>query len=122
MNTKISTLIVDDEEIWRFLVSRALLLHDEIELIGNANSYQEALQQIDELKPKVLFLDVQIWDNQTCFELQKQINYKPIIVVVSGEADCEDRALKAGATAFMKKPFSKDDVAGVIRKVCARLG
>ncbi len=122
MNTKISTLIVDDEEIWRFLVSRALLLHDEIELIGNANSYQEALQQIDELKPKVLFLDVQTWDNQTCFELQKQINYKPIIVVVSGEADCEDRALKAGATAFMKKPFSKDDVAGVIRKVCARLG
>jgi DNA-binding NarL/FixJ family response regulator len=122
MNAKISTLIVDDEEIWRFLVSRALLLHDEIELIGNANSYQEALHQIDELKPKVLFLDVQIWDNQTCFELQKQISYKPIIVVVSGEADCEDRALKAGATAFMKKPFSKDDVAGVIRKVCARLG
>ena len=59
---KTRVLIVDDEPIGRRGIRRYLAEHDGIEVIGEAANGISAVEQINELHPDIVFLDVQMPD------------------------------------------------------------
>ena len=59
---KTRVLIVDDEPIARRGIRRYLAEHDGIEVVGEAANGISAVEQINELHPDIVFLDVQMPD------------------------------------------------------------
>src|SRR6267154_1684326 len=57
---KIRAVIVEDEELARQVLREMLQSHTEIEIIGECANGFEAVKMIPELKPDLLFLDVQM--------------------------------------------------------------
>ena len=56
----IRTLIVDDEPLARRGMQLHLQRHADVEIVGEASNGRQALQAIAELRPQLMFLDVQM--------------------------------------------------------------
>jgi len=101
-------LIVDDEDVIRFLISETLGLNN-YELF-QASDGIEALSVIAEVQPDLLILD-SIMPEMPGIEVVKTLSSrdnKPIIILLTANTDENDRitALNCGVDYFMKKPFS----------------
>jgi two-component system, LytTR family, response regulator len=105
-SSSIRTLIVDDEPLARSNV-RALLRHDpEIELIGEAGSGIEAIEEIRHQKPDLVFLDVQMPECDGFDVLEFLGNDLPSAVIFVTAYDQHAlRAFEAGALDYLLKPF-----------------
>jgi two-component system, LytTR family, response regulator len=106
---KIRTLIVDDESLARDRLRRLLSEEPEIELIGEAGDGQSALDAITELKPDLVFLDVQI-PELNGFEVLEHIpkELHPNIVFVTAHDKFALRAFDVHAVDYLLKPFDKE--------------
>ena len=60
MNKPWKTLIIDDEVLARKRLVRLLKTYEEIEIIGEAVNGQDGLEKIEELKPELIFLDIEM--------------------------------------------------------------
>jgi two-component system LytT family response regulator len=103
---KIRTIIVDDEPLARSNISILLRLDPEIEIAGQCGSGAEALTQIRQTKPDLLFLDVQMpeCDGFDVLELLGS-NLPPAVVFVTAYDHYALRAFEAGALDYLLKPF-----------------
>jgi two-component system, chemotaxis family, protein-glutamate methylesterase/glutaminase len=104
----IIVLVVDDSAYVRKVVTQMLLRSPFIEVVGTAFDGEDALEQVEQLNPDVITLDL-IMPNMDGVEfLQRQMAVRPLPVVVvsiaseSGEKALE--ALDAGAIEFVQKP------------------
>jgi two-component system LytT family response regulator len=105
-NTKIRTLIVDDEPLARSNLS-VLLRHDpQIEIVSECGSGAEALAEIRSARPELVFLDVQMpeCDGFDVLELLGK-DLPPAIVFVTAYDQYALRAFEAGALDYLLKPF-----------------
>ena len=59
-NSKIRVVIVDDEDLARQMLREYLASHTEIEIIAECANGFEAVKAVTELKPDLLFLDIQM--------------------------------------------------------------
>ena len=66
-------LIIDDERLARVELRRLLTPHKEISIVGEAVNVDDALQKIEELKPDLIFLDIQM-PGKTGFELLEELD------------------------------------------------
>ncbi|HVH86712.1 MAG TPA: response regulator, partial [Terriglobales bacterium] len=57
---KIRAVIVDDEDLARQVVRELLAEHAEIEIVAECANGFEAVKAVTELKPGLLFLDIQM--------------------------------------------------------------
>ena len=80
---KIRTLIVEDEEPAREIVKTYLKKYSEIELLGECADGFTAVKTINELKPDLLFLDIQL-PKLTGFEILELIEHIPVIIFTTG--------------------------------------
>ena len=106
---KITTLIIDDEPLARQRISNLLQDVDDLELIGECATGKKAIQSINELKPNLIFLDIQLKD-MTGFNVLEQINsaVKPIVVFVTAYDEYALKAFDFFAFDYLQKPF-KDE-------------
>ena len=87
MNQPFKALVIDDEPAARRLMKNLLLEHANlVEVIGEAGNGREAIEKIDELKPDVIFLDIQMPD-LTGFEVIDQLQHKPNIIFKTDQVD-----------------------------------
>ncbi len=117
----ISVLIADDTLIAREGLKSILEGVRGIEVIAQASSAQEAVQQAIEHRPNVVLMDL-IWhgDDTAGVEATRQIvrsvpECKVLVVTVYPQLI--SKAREAGATAAIEKGFSKDDLVNLIRHV-----
>jgi YesN/AraC family two-component response regulator len=110
-------LIADDVEDIRDLLS--MFLEDEVDIVGEAEEGNEALELIDSLKPDMIFLDINM-PGVTGLEILDRIKDKPEIfsVIVSGDGDFETIkiALEKGAKGFISKPIDENKVIDIVEK------
>jgi two-component system LytT family response regulator len=106
MQRKIRTLVVDDEPLARSNLTVLLRLDPEIEIVGEYGSGAEALTQIRNVKPDLLFLDVQMpeCDGFDVLELLGA-DLPPAVVFVTAYDQYALRAFEAGALDYLLKPF-----------------
>ncbi len=102
------TLIVDDEPIARRVLREELEAFPEVVIVGEADNGKQALQQIAELQPDLVFLDLQM-PVMGGFEVIRKLGggRLPVIVIVTAFDQHAIQAFEAGAIDYLLKPVSE---------------
>jgi two-component system LytT family response regulator len=114
----LKTLIVDDESLAR----RGLLLRlkniSDIDVVGEARNGREALDMIKELKPDLVFLDIQM-PGVSGFEVVQQLDADtmPIILFLTAYDEYAVQAFEVNALDYVLKPIDEDRLHQVLEKV-----
>src|SRR5882762_5520491 len=105
---KIRTLIIDDELLARERVRQLLLNEPEIDLIGECSNGREAVVAIQEKRPDLVFLDVQMPELDG-FGVLQEIGQSPLpaIVFVTAHDKFAVRAFEFHAVDYLLKPFDR---------------
>lgn len=106
---KIRVLVVDDSAFMRTIIKNLLNKDPDIEVVGVAVDGYDALEKVKELQPDVVTLDVQMPRMDGLTFLKKQMEIKPIRVVMVSSMTREGAAitidaLSSGAIDFVEKP------------------
>ncbi len=116
-------LIVDDHALFRRGLQMVLKQEPDIDVVGEAGDGHEAVDKAQELMPDVILMDVRM-PRRSGIEATQQIkdllpHVKILMLTISDEeADLYD-AIKAGASGYLLKEISIDEVADAIRSVWA---
>src|ERR1700687_5966295 len=104
------TVVVDDEESARTRLRRLLIEHPDILVVGEARDGLEAVERIEELKPDLLFLDIEL-PGLTGFEVLQAIPETvtlPLVIFVTGYDQHALAAFEANALAYLLKPVEPE--------------
>jgi DNA-binding NarL/FixJ family response regulator len=118
--TKARILLVEDHEVVREGLARLINHETDMEVCGVASSAGEALEKIGKLKPDLLITDISM-EGMNGIEFLKQIKVKhpkvaAIVLSMHDEETYAERALRAGALAFVMKTESSAELMSAIRK------
>jgi two-component system, LytTR family, response regulator len=105
--TKYSVIIIDDEEPARLLIKNYLSKHAEFELVAECENGFEGLKAIQELKPDLLFLDVQM-PKISGFELLELLDEYPAIIFSTAYDEYAIKAFDLNAVDYLLKPYGQD--------------
>ena len=117
-------LIVDDQELVRYGFRVILDLTDGIEVVGEAVNGEQAINRAHELRPDVICMDVQmpIMDGLAATRLLVEDPTVDSAVLILTTFDREDylyEALQAGASGFLLKNSSPENLVEAVRVVAA---
>lgn len=103
---KVRVLIVDDEPPARRNIAMLLRDDTDVEIIGECSSGKDAIAATRNLRPDLLFLDVQMPENDG-FDVLEMLGRElpPAIVFVTAYDQYALRAFEAGALDYLLKPF-----------------
>ena len=121
MQEKLNVLIVEDEELARDLLKSYLKDHPDINLLGECENGFEGVQEINEKKPDLVFLDIQM-PKITGFEMLQLLDHKPEIIFTTAYDQFALKAFDYNAVDYLLKPFSKERLLDAIEKVSERIG
>jgi DNA-binding LytR/AlgR family response regulator len=110
--------VIDDEESARTRLTRLLSAHPEIVLAGEARDGLEAVRQIEELQPDLLFLDIEL-PGLTGFEVLQALPASvtlPLVIFVTGYDQHALAAFDANALAYLLKPVEPDRLAQAVER------
>lgn len=107
--SNIRVLLVDDHPLVRQCLMTILKQHSNIEVIGEASDGDEAIMRVEELKPAVVVMDInmQKMDGVTAARLIKQ--QYPQVAIVGLSADPKDYNVYAMQKAGVFEVFTKDN-------------
>ena len=120
MSEKLQTLIIEDEELARNLLRSYLKDCPDIELIGECENGFDGVKAINEKKPDLVFLDIQM-PKITGFEMIELLDFKPQIIFTTAYDQYALKAFEMNAVDYLLKPFSKDRMLAAIEKVKHRI-
>ncbi len=120
MSEKLQTLIIEDEELARNLLRSYLKDHPDIEVIGECENGFDGIKAINEKKPDLVFLDIQM-PKITGFEMIELLDFKPQIIFTTAYDQYALKAFEMNAVDYLLKPFSKDRMLAAIDKVKHRI-
>ncbi len=110
------TLIVDDERLARQELKNLLSQVDDIEIIGEATEADEALELIEEKKPELVFLDIQM-PGKDGFQLLEELTFSPKVVFVTAYDEYAIKAFEVNALDYLVKPVNTDRLKEAVQKV-----
>lgn len=106
---KITTLIIDDEKEAREGVRMLVERSEDNDILGLCKNGLEAIQQIDKLKPDLIFLDIQMPEING-FDVLNSISpeHLPLVVFVTAYDQYALKAFELHAVDYLLKPFSDE--------------
>jgi DNA-binding LytR/AlgR family response regulator len=116
--SKIRVLIADDELPARNKMKRLLKKIEEVDLVHAAENGFEALEHIHELKPDLVFLDIEM-PGMNGLEVAENIELEvmPSVVFATAYSEHAIKAFELNALDYLLKPFNEDRLRAVIQKV-----
>lgn len=110
----IRAIIVDDEPKARDGLDLLLAQQKEIEIIAKCENGISAIRNIDQLKPDLVFLDIQM-PKVNGFEVLNSINYQiPYVVFVTAYDEYAVKAFEINAQDYLLKPFTDERFQSVL--------
>ena len=120
--TALRTLIVDDEPIARQVLRDELHSASDVEVVGEAGNGNEALVQIERLKPDLVLLDLQM-PGLGGFDVIQRLpeGALPIVIIVTAYDQHAIRAFDEGALDYLLKPVSQERLDKALDRARERL-
>jgi len=123
MTQKATVLLVDDHALLRTGVANIINQEPDLEVVAEAGDGIEAIDAYQRHHPDVILLDLRM-PRMEGVEVVRQIRERDprarVIILTTYDTDDEiERALKAGAKAYVLKDISADDLVSCIRDVLA---
>ncbi|WP_375738279.1 UvrY/SirA/GacA family response regulator transcription factor [Pseudomonas boanensis] len=119
----IRVLVVDDHDLVRTGITRMLADVDGLQVVGQAESGEEAIKKARELKPDVVLMDVKMPGigglEATRKLLRSHTDLKVVAVTACEEDPFPTRLLQAGAAGYLTKGAGLDEMIQAIRQVFA---
>lgn len=121
MTGTIRVLLADDENLIRVALGQMLDLEDDIEVVAQASTGDEALAQAAHVRPDVAVLDLQMPGPDGISVAERLASSLPdcrcVIVTSHGRPGYLKRALAVGVRGFLPKTTSAETLASVVRSV-----
>lgn len=118
---KIRALIVDDEDLARHVIRELLQAHPEMEIAAECANGFEAAKTFAELKPDLIFLDVQM-PKLTGFDVLELIGPDVSVIFTTAYDQYAMRAFEVHAVDYLLKPIGKERFEAALERAKSRLG
>ena len=117
----LKAIIIDDEDLARDIVREYLEEHRDIEIIADCANGFEAVKSITELKPDLIFLDIQM-PKINGFEVLELLSNPPAVIFITAYDQYALKAFEVHAVDYLLKPFSKERFDEAIKRVRSNIG
>jgi DNA-binding NarL/FixJ family response regulator len=115
-------MVVDDHPIWREAVARDLAAAG-FDVVGTASDGVEALRRLAAVRPDVVVLDLQMPTIGGVEATRRIVAEAPqvrvLVLSASGEQDDVLEAVKAGATGYLIKSASREELQDAVARTAA---
>ena len=98
------TIIIDDEQLARHRLIRLLEPYDQIDIIGQAVNGQDGLEKINELRPDLIFLDIEM-PVLNGFEMLSQLKHPVKVVFTTAYDQYAIKAFEEESIDYLLKPL-----------------
>ncbi len=113
--------IVDDEELARQLLREYLWESGGVDVVAECGDGFDAVKAINELKPDLVFLDVQM-PKLDGFEVLELVDAVPLVIFVTAYDQYAMKAFEANAVDYLLKPFRLERFKKALERARARVG
>ncbi|MPM35393.1 Transcriptional regulatory protein BtsR [bioreactor metagenome] len=103
---KLSALIIDDEKPARDIIASYAAQRNDIDIAGECQNGFEAIKMINEVRPDLIFLDIQM-PKVDGFELLEVLDYRPAVIFCTAYDHYAVQAFEKSAVDYLMKPFSE---------------
>jgi DNA-binding NarL/FixJ family response regulator len=114
-------ILVDDHELVRIGLKSLLERHPQFDVVGEAGSAREALEQVEALKPDVVVMDIRLPGTSGIDVCEQIVNQFPETKVLMLTSYAEDEmlfsAIRAGASGYVLKQIGSEDLIKAIESV-----
>lgn len=119
----IRCVLVDDEQQNITLLQKLIVAFcPQLDIVGTSTAMTEATKLIREVKPQLVFLDVEMPGGTTfdLLELLKPIDFE--MIFVTGHTDYAIKAFRYSALDYLMKPVMVDDLVNAVQKAIEKIG
>ena len=109
-------VIVDDESAGRKLIKEYLSDFPSLILVGEANNGVDAIKLINDFKPDLIFLDIQM-PGMTGFDLLPHLEEIPQIIFSTAYDQYALKAFEVHAVDYLLKPYTRDRFQQAVKKL-----
>ena len=109
-------LIIDDERLARTELKRLLAPFKDVKVVGEAVNADDALNKIQELKPDLLFLDIQM-PGKSGFEMLEELDSVPTVIFVTAYDEYALKAFEFNALDYLLKPIEPKRLEETVNKL-----
>lgn len=122
MNAPIRIIVVDDHPLFRAGVTQSLALDPAITIVAEGNSGSQALELVERHEPDIILLDISMPGNGIDAAAAITATQRPPrVLMLTGSDDGHDvmRAIEAGASGYVLKGISANDLIAAVKSVAA---
>ena len=113
-------LIIDDERLARVELRKLLAPHANVVVVGEADCADSAFEQISNLQPDLLFLDIEM-PGKTGFDLLQQLDATPEVIFTTAYDAYALRAFDVSALDYLVKPIRPERLAMALERASRAL-
>lgn len=119
--TKQRILLVDDHEVVRLGLKALLEHHPQFEVVAEAGTAKEAIEQVERYQPDVVLMDIRLPGAsgiEACEEIMRGYPQTRVIMLTSyAEDEMLFSAIRAGASGYVLKQIGGDDLIRAVESV-----
>lgn len=116
----ITCLLIDDEQLARELLQEYIGQIPNLTIVGEANKGRDAVDLIDQLKPDLIFLDVQM-PGMTGFDVLDEITHDPHVIFTTAYDQYAIRAFEKNAVDYLLKPIDQERFQLALKRAIERM-
>lgn len=117
---KIKAIIIDDEKLARDIIKKYLSSNSGIEITSECSNGFEAVKEINDKAPDLIFLDIQM-PKISGFEMLELLENPPAIIFTTAFDQYAIKAFELNAIDYLLKPFSQDRFNEAVQKALDRI-
>lgn len=112
-----TAIIVDDEPLARLRLQKLISEYPKkIKIIAEAQNGEEAIEKINQLKPELIFLDIQMPETNG-FDVLKKLTYFPKVIFCTAYDEFALQAFDTNCIDYLVKPLTRERFAKTVKKI-----